>query len=119
MDPDLSPLQAVQEWAAEGNPPGQRVAYIMCSAAAAADCSLAEARQVLLPLLAQLIFDDHPDVKQATAEVLGPLGECWGGLRRAWEHGRQDRAARRRPRCKSLQGGCGAAPGSEVAAAAA
>ncbi|PRW59401.1 phosphatase 4 regulatory subunit 1 [Chlorella sorokiniana] len=74
VDPDLSPLQAVQEWAAEGNPPGQRVAYIMSIPAAAAECSLAEARLVLLPLLAQLVFDDHPDIKQATAEVLGPLG---------------------------------------------
>ncbi len=74
VDTDLSPLQAVQEWAAEGNPPGQRVAYIMSIPAAAAECSLAEARLVLLPLLAQLVFDDHPDIKQATAEVLGPLG---------------------------------------------
>ena len=91
VDPDLSPLQAVQEWAAEGNPPGQRVAYIMSIPAAAAECSLAEARLVLLPLLAQLVFDDHPDIKQATAEVLGPLGarteacvawqRCWAAPR--------------------------------------
>lgn len=87
VDPDLSPLQAVQEWAAEGNPPGQRVAYIMSIPAAAAECSLAEARLVLLPLLAQLVFDDHPDIKQATAEVLGPLGartEAWAAWQRCW-----------------------------------
>ena len=77
MDTSLSPLQAVQEWAAEGNPPGQRVAYIQSIPQAAAQCSLEEARVLLLPLLAQLIFDDHPDVKHAAAEVLGPLG-AWG-----------------------------------------
>lgn len=76
----LSPLQAVMEWAAEGNPPGQRVAYILSIPAAAAESSLGEARNVLLPLLSQLAFDDHPDVKQATAEVLGPLGE-WQNAR--------------------------------------
>ncbi|KAL4859913.1 Serine/threonine-protein phosphatase 4 regulatory subunit 1 [Chlorella vulgaris] len=75
----LSPLQAVMEWAAEGNPPGQRVAYILSIPAAAAESSLGEARNVLLPLLSQLAFDDHPDVKQATAEVLGPLGPILAG----------------------------------------
>lgn len=79
MDPDLSPLQAVREWASHDNPPGQRVAYIMSIPAAAAECSLGEAREVLLPLMAQLVFDDHPDIKQAAAEVLGPLGACTGG----------------------------------------
>ena len=53
MDPDLSPLQAVREWASHDNPPGQRVAYIMSIPAAAAECSLGEAREVLLPLMAQ------------------------------------------------------------------
>jgi hypothetical protein len=75
VDQGLTPLQAVMEWAAEGNPPAQRVAYILSIPAAAAESSLEEARAVLLPLLSQLAFDDHPDVKQATAEVLGPLGE--------------------------------------------
>lgn len=74
VDDSLSPLQAVAEWAAEGNPPGQRVAYILSIPAVAAECSLEEARGVLLPLISQLVFDDHPDIKQATAEVLGPLG---------------------------------------------
>ncbi|KAL4425718.1 hypothetical protein ABPG75_009734 [Micractinium tetrahymenae] len=74
VDTGLSPLQAVQEWAAEGNPPAQRVAYILSIPAAAAESSLDECREVLIPLLSQLAFDDHPDIKQATAEVLGPLG---------------------------------------------
>lgn len=76
VDTGLSPLQAVQEWAAEGNPPPQRVAHILSIPAAAAESSLDECREVLIPLLSQLAFDDHPDIKQATAEVLGPLGEA-------------------------------------------
>lgn len=75
FDATLAPLQAVIEWAAEGNPPGQRVAHILSIPAAAAESSLEDARSMLLPLLSQLAFDDHPDVKHATAEVLGPLGE--------------------------------------------
>lgn len=74
VDVGLSPLQAVTEWAAEGNPPGQRAAHILSIPAAALESSLEEARNTLLPLLSQLAFDDHPDVKQATAEVLGHLG---------------------------------------------
>lgn len=74
MDEGLTPLQMVAELAAEGNPPGQRVSYILSIPAVAADCSLEEARGLLLPLISQLVFDDHPDIKQATAEVLGPLG---------------------------------------------
>ena len=83
VDQGLTPLQAVMEWAAEGNPPAQRVAYILSIPAAAAESSLEEARAVLLPLLSQLAFDDHPDVKQATAEVLGPLGELNSEMQRA------------------------------------
>lgn len=62
-------------WAAEGNPPGQRVAYILSLPAVAAECSLEDARGVLLPLVSQLVWDEHPDIKQAVAEVMGPLGE--------------------------------------------
>lgn len=79
VDETLAPLQAVMEWAAEGNPPGQRVAHILSIPAAAAESSLEDARNMLLPLLSQLAFDEHPDVKLATAEVLGPLGETRRG----------------------------------------
>ena len=78
VDTSLSPLQAVMEWAAEGNPLVQRVSYILSIPAAAAESSLEECRNVLLPLLSQLAFDDSLDIKAATAEVLGPLGEHAG-----------------------------------------
>ena len=83
VDTSLSPLQAVAQGAGEGNPVGQRVAHILSIPAAAAaergPHAAEGARALLLPLLTQLAFDDDPDIKHATAEVLGILGDSHEG----------------------------------------
>lgn len=73
VEDDISPLEAVTRYSAEGNHLLQRISYISSIPAAAAESSAGDAAGVLIPLLVQLSFEDDPEIRHAVAQVIAPL----------------------------------------------
>eukprot|EP00887_Chlorella_sp_A99_P000948 scaffold5.g948.t1 len=68
VEDDISPLEAVTRYSAEGNHLLQRISYISSIPAAAAESSAGDAAGVLIPLLVQLSFEDDPEIRHAVAQ---------------------------------------------------